>query len=418
MTKKKIGIIVQRYGAQVNGGAEVHARMIAEKLVAKYDVTVLTSRALDYHTWKPELPAGLSIENGIRVMRFNHTPKADPNDVHHINRMYRGRLWFQKLYRALGRPKWYLKFFPLSEIKESIGHLWLEYQGPAMYELIPYLKEHADSYAAYIFFTYLYYPTAIGIQEVGYKSLFIPTMHDEPAAYFPIFQKVMAAPRRILFNTESEKRFSEKLFPIRDVSKAVVAVGIDPVNDHADPEMLKKFNIQGKYILYVGRIDVAKGCETLLKYFSAYLKLHPGKLTLVLAGKNMIETERHPNIIYPGFVSNEEKEQLMKQAEALVIPSFYESLSLVLLESFACKRPVIVNEGCEVLKDHVEASSGGWKYNNYNSFEKALDKAVTGKQTNELGLNGYYYVTKNYTWAKVLAAFDDAISFCDGINYK
>ena len=55
---KKIGLIVQRYGRQINGGAEVLARMVAEKLALKYDITVLTSRAVDYHFWEPELPEG------------------------------------------------------------------------------------------------------------------------------------------------------------------------------------------------------------------------------------------------------------------------------------------------------------------------------------------------------------------------
>ena len=48
---KKIGIIIQRYGKNVNGGAEVHARMIAEQLMNKYDVTILTSCAQDYISW-------------------------------------------------------------------------------------------------------------------------------------------------------------------------------------------------------------------------------------------------------------------------------------------------------------------------------------------------------------------------------
>ncbi len=40
MNEKNIGIIVQRYGLEICDGAELHARMIAERLAAKYNVTV------------------------------------------------------------------------------------------------------------------------------------------------------------------------------------------------------------------------------------------------------------------------------------------------------------------------------------------------------------------------------------------
>ena len=413
--KKRIGIIVQRYGNQINGGAEVHARMIAEKLNNKYDLTVLTSCAINYHTWKPELGAGESDENGIKIIRFTHPEKLSPKKIHKLNRRYRGRLLFQKFYRFLNRPKWYLNLFPNAEIKEQDGEKWLENQGPATYDLIKYLKEHQSKYDAFIFFTYLYYPTAVGMLTVPHKSLFIPTMHDEPAAYYPIFKKVMAAPKRILFNTKSEMKFSEKLFDIANVSKKIVAVGIDSIDKNIDFSILKKFEINGKYILYVGRIDVAKGCDEMLSFFINYLKNNIEGLTLVLAGKNMIKPIVHKKIKYAGFVSEDEKLQLMKQAEALIIPSKYESLSIVLLESFACQTPVLANENCEVLKDHILNSDGGWLYKGQHEFSEKLKIIQKEKDTLKAKL-GNDYVKKNYSWPKVLAEFDDAIDYVVNSN--
>ena len=415
MKKKRIAIIVQRYGKQINGGAEVHARMIAEKLSSKYDVTVLTSRALDYYTWKAELPRGKSTENGIKIIRFDHRGVPNEHDIHIINRMYRGRLWYQKLYRLLGKPSWFLHFFPLSGIKEIKEQRWLEDQGPAVYKLLHYLRKNENTYAAFIFFTYLYYPTAVGMPLVAHKSLLIPTMHDEPEAYHPFYKKVMAAPKRLLFNTESEKRFSEKMFPIKDVSKDIVAVGIDPVNESRDPAVLSKFNITGRYVIYVGRIDKVKGCEVLLEYFTNYTKKYGTDVSLVLAGKNMIASKSAVNIIYTGFVSDEEKLQLMKQAIALITPSKYESLSLVLLESFACRVPVIANRLCEVLEDHINASDGGWLFSDEEEFIECVHSAqARNDEREQKGLNGFNYVQKNYSWEKVLRQFDDAINFVIG----
>ena len=54
----KLAVVVQRYGAEINGGAELHARYIAEHLARHHDVEVLTTCARDYVTWANELPSG------------------------------------------------------------------------------------------------------------------------------------------------------------------------------------------------------------------------------------------------------------------------------------------------------------------------------------------------------------------------
>ena len=416
MGKRKIGLIVQRYGQQINGGAEVLARMVAEKLALKYDITILTSRAVDYHFWQPELPEGESEENGVKIIRFDHKPKAPAKKVHRLNRQYRGRLLYQKLYRFIGQPSWYLKLFPTAEVGEKDGFLWVENQGPATYGLVKYLEENEQKYDAFIFVTYLYYPTVAGLLTVPHKSIFIPTMHDEQPAYFPIFKKTMVAPRSLMFLTESEKRFSNELFDIADIRQDVMSVGIESIDDIKDIESIKKFGIKRKYIIYVGRIDAAKGCSELLKFFTKFVHQNKDSISLVLAGKNMIEEAVNINIIYTGFVSDEEKEQLMKHAEALIIPSKYESLSLVVLESFACKVPVIANGECEVLKDHIVNSNGGWTYTNENEFTTVLKKVIEGSDNVQKGLNGYKYVTENYSWQKAIKVFDDAIDFVIAAN--
>ena len=408
--KKKIGIIVQRYGAMVNGGAETHARMIAEKLAVKYDVTVLTSRALDYHTWVPELPEGESFENGIRIIRFDHPPKGSRKLLHLFNRKIRGRHLKQKLFRLLGEPKWFSFLFPQVKVTEKDYLNWLELQGPAMKGLPEYLIANKPAYSAFIFMTYLYYPTAIGVQCVPEKSILIPTMHDEPPAYFEVFQKVMSAPAWIFFNTKAEQDFSELLFNIESNNKAIVAVGIDAVEERLDVTVKNKFGINKPYIVYVGRIDLAKGCDELLHYFQKLINENKIDIELVLVGKNMMEDKTYPSTIFTGFVTEEEKQQLMKQAAALIIPSKYESLSLVLLESFACKVPVIANGECQVLKDHIELSNGGWVYNCYDDFKKICSTLLTDSEDIEIKRKlGFEYVTKNYTWEKVMSKFDDAI---------
>ena len=95
MKKKSIAFIIQRYGKQINGGSEVLARMMAEKLIDNYDITVLTSRAIDYNTWEPVLAKGVSYENGIKIIRFDHPIKDSDKKIHQDNRRQRGRFFYQ-----------------------------------------------------------------------------------------------------------------------------------------------------------------------------------------------------------------------------------------------------------------------------------------------------------------------------------
>ena len=75
----KVAVVVQRYGADINGGAEQHARYVAEHLAKHVQVEVLTTCAhRDYISWKNELPEGREVVNGITVHRFPVAVERDP----------------------------------------------------------------------------------------------------------------------------------------------------------------------------------------------------------------------------------------------------------------------------------------------------------------------------------------------------
>ena len=68
---KKIAIINQRYGLEVNGGSELYSRQIAERLKAKYEVEVLTSCAVEYVKWQNYYKEGVEdINGGCGVVSF------------------------------------------------------------------------------------------------------------------------------------------------------------------------------------------------------------------------------------------------------------------------------------------------------------------------------------------------------------
>jgi len=101
---------------------------------------------------------------------------------------------------------------------------------------------------------------------------------------------------------------------------------------------------------------------------------------LVLAGKDAIGIPKHRKIVYLGFVSEEEKASLLCRAKFLIMPSPYESLSLVTLEAMACGTPVLVNGECDVLKGHCIRSNAGLWYQDYDEFKECTQYLLGNDQ--------------------------------------
>ena len=78
----RLAFVVQRYGEEVNGGAEALCRWVAERMRKYFSVEVLTTCALDYLTWANHFPPGESVVNGVTVRRF---PVDAPRDMDKFN---------------------------------------------------------------------------------------------------------------------------------------------------------------------------------------------------------------------------------------------------------------------------------------------------------------------------------------------
>ena len=145
-------------------------------------------------------------------------------------------------------------------------------------------------------------------------------------------------------------------------------------------------------------------------YFTRYKREHLNSLRLVLMGKEAIPIPENPDIVSLGFVDEATKFSVMSHALALLLFSPYESLSLVVLESMAVGRPVIVNEECEVLKGHVQRSDAGLTFSDYGSFAEAIEKMRTQKKTYaRMCENGKRYISENYTWPKITELYKNLI---------
>lgn len=393
---KKVAFVVQRYGAEVNGGAETLARQMAEHLNKEYDVSVLTTKALDYITWEDYYKEDYEVINQVRVRRF---PVDKPRNIKEFSRICK---------KVLDNEKHTL----------AMEEEWFDKQGPYSPGLIQYIKDNKDNYDVFIFMTYLYYTTVKGLPAVKDKAVLIPTAHDEAPVYLKTFREIFNMPRGIFYLTHEECEFTQKLFNNSNIinNNGYGGSGIE-IPDSVNADFIKdKCGIED-YIVYAGRIDVSKGCKELFKYFKKYKRHNKNNLKLVLIGKEVMRVPHNSNIISLGFVSEQEKYDVMAGARALIMPSAFESLSIVVLEALGLGIPVICNGKCDVLKGHCKRSGAGIAYEDYRQFEAAINRVINEIGSNEdlcrtIRNNAMEYVRNNYTWDIIMKRFNEVIEAC------
>jgi glycosyltransferase involved in cell wall biosynthesis len=380
VSRTPVAFVVQRYGADVTGGSETLARAVAERLSPFHEVTVFTTCARDYVTWRNELAPGASEESGVRVLRF---PAAEERDLAAFN--------------AFAEPL-YARARTLEEEIE-----FLRRQGPVVPSLVEALRAEKDRYAAVVFFTYLYYPTYWGLRAAPERSVLVPTTHDEPPLAFSIYREVFGWPRAFAFLTPAEQELVRARFGTGDRPAVIAGMGVDPAVPADLPGFRARHRLTGPYALYAGRIDAGKGCAAMLDHHERYRREKKGAAELVLVGRLAMPEPRQEGVRYLGFLSEEEKAAAMAGAVAVVCPSPYESLSIVLLEGLALGTPGLVNAGSAVLKEHCLRSNAGLFYADGDEYAEALDLLVrTEGLRRALGANGRRYVDAEYRWSVVL----------------
>jgi glycosyltransferase involved in cell wall biosynthesis len=393
-----VAVVVQRCHESIIGGSESLAWQYAELLNGAFSVDILTTTALDYTTWSNDLTAGAEDRDGITIRRF-------PVSI------TRSSYWHEL------HARW-LRYYPYSGRGEprdvasqdspwtvGLEEEFIRKQGPYSHDLISFLRTNEQRYRAIIFVTYLYPTTYFGSAVVSRsRSVLVPTLHDEPAAYMKAFKLMARSMRAVLWLTEAERELSQNLWGT--LPGAVIAL---PVNtDQAQPAKLGY-----PYLLYCGRIDEGKGSFELINYFTQMKKAAPSPLRLVLTGQDKIGVPAHPDIDYLGHVSDADKAELMAGAQAFVMPSRWESFSIATLEAMAQGTPALVNADCRVLCEHVIRSRAGACFNNSESFATAVANLCRdGNGVSEMRTRARDYVINHYERDRIRAHLIRWVASC------
>ncbi|MBM42305.1 MAG: hypothetical protein CL483_10325 [Acidobacteria bacterium] len=421
----KIAFVIQRYGAELIGGSEYHCRLIAERLATRHQVDVLTTCARDYITWKNEYPEGEDRIRGVTVRRF---PTDRTRDLQSFNE--------------------YSDWIFHNEHTPADEQKWLEQQGPWSPALLEYLKQHHKRYDTLIFFTYLYAPTVLGLKIDPARSILVPTAHDEPAIRLGLYREVFSLPAGIAYNTHVERGFLKQLFNVQAKVEETVGCGVElppsrlhELPGHArggtqEPEAAaeeddnsesngdqplgspltargavfrRRHRLYEPFALYGGRIDPGKGCEELLDYFGSYAEAN-GDASLVLMGLKLMPIPESPSVRFAGMLSETERFEALEAATVVVVPSPFESLSLLALEAFSVGTPVLANARSEVVMDHCQRSNGGLYYGSREEFHECLRMLVADDRLRAvMGRHGRQYVRANYRWDVIMDKYDRLI---------
>jgi len=381
--KWRLAIVVQRYGEEVNGGAELAARWLAEKLTALAEVHVLTTCALDFTTWANHFPAGISQLNGVTIHRF-------PVD--------KTRDWRKS---AKSANKLLYREHTLADEEK-----WIREQGPYATPLLHYIETNRDSYNFFYFFTYLYATTYFGLPLVADKAILAPTAHDEPYLYLPAFIHLLQQPQLLIHLTQPERNLVRRTTGLGCPPQLTVGLGLTVPDDISASRARAKFGLEGDFLLYAGRIAAGKNVPELLDHFQQYHQTTGHPLKLALIGRPNLPLPDHPDVMPLGFVSEQDKFDLIQAATVIVMPSKYESLSIICLEAWRMERPVLVNGESEVLKYQCRQSNGGLYYTSYDEFEAALTFLLDHPNSQaQMGQAGANFVRHNYHWRVILAQY-------------
>jgi len=373
---RKIAVVVQRYGMEINGGAEYHARLIAEKLSRHFAVEVFTTTASDYVTWAHHYGEGLDVVNGIPVNRFCVQKPRDPEGFGRIQK----------------------KIFEEEHVQAD-EFRWLDEEGPLVPSLLQELERREEEFDYFIFFSYRYFHSFYGVKKFGRKAILVPTAEHDQVIYLALFQDFFNLPAAIIYNSPEEMELIQRISGNQAVLGDVVGVGSE-IPEHIDPQRtLDRLAIEGKYFVYIGRLDENKGIPEL---FDFYLRLKAEErinLKLVLVGKTYVPVPEDPDIIHVGFQENREKFDLLAGSEFLVMPSQFESLSMVAIEAWAVGKPVLANGRTDVLRGQCRRSHAGLWYCDYEEFKETfLALQADGDLRANLGRNGKEFFRENYSW--------------------
>lgn len=168
--------------------------------------------------------------------------------------------------------------------------------------------------------------------------------------------KILKNSSRVIALTETEKQ-QYKTFGVCEEKIEIIPNGINPkeFTEYQEASKFKKkyhINRDNKIILYLGRVNKAKGIELLIDAFSKILNEY-SNINLIIAGpddgycsylQNMVDSlNLNEYVHFTGLLYGEEKAEAYIESDIFVTPN-YTGFPITFLEACACGLPIITTE--------------------------------------------------------------------------
>lgn len=202
----------------------------------------------------------------------------------------------------------------------------------------------------------------------------VTTVHDMVPYLFPnsVHPKIVKNHKRrlervknevdlILADSQTTKEDIEKFLQISEEKIKVVYLApseeFKPQEEEKIREVAEKYKIKKPYILSVSTQEPRKNIQKLLDVFEKIVSQKP-EYHLVLTGKYGWGGGFHSpdNVIWTGYVQQEDLISLYSGCRVFAYPSLYEGFGLPILEAMACGAPTVTSNNSSMAEIAKEAA--------------------------------------------------------------
>ncbi len=413
----KFAFISPRYGAEISGGPEHAARLIAEQLSRRHDVDVLTTCAGNPLTWKNDTSEGVDRVRGVIVRRF---AVNEPHDAPGFQQLSERVL-------AGGQSR-------QDEIE------WVRRLGPSSPSLIDFLKRQHRNYDVLVYFSLMHATTLQGFPLAPERSVLFPHLLIHPALRFGVWTDLLRQARAIGYFSACEGTVARAFLEIAPAAEEIVGIGVDaaqpqtyprhqqdPADDPATdddvvvapdepaaPDHLsgrgvpfrRRYRLDGPFAIYGGRVTPYNGSEEMLEYFDAFASLGDD-LSLVLMGPKLMKIPDAPYLRHAGVLPDRERMLAYDAADVTLAPDAGDLLAETVLESLAVGTPVLATAMNPASVEHVRRSHGGLYYASREEFVEALHAMTSSPALRaQMAEQGRLYISQHHRWDVVMTRFE------------
>jgi glycosyltransferase involved in cell wall biosynthesis len=374
---RRVAVVTPRYGPGFAGGAERSLCRIAAALQASgWEVEVYTTTASDEAGHHREQSPGTQKEAGWPVHRF----AARPGDGKRLRKL-------------------------LTQADADAGEIAACL--PSSPDLLAALCRRRERYAAILVGPYasgLCWDIAASLHE---RCVVVPCLHDDALAHHPALPELLRNAAGILYHSEAERHLADARLGINHPISEVVGTWLEPGRGDAQRGQAR---CGPNYLVYCGRFLPEKGFDLLLTWMGRLAQTDPRVPRLVVLGQDGRDLPREPWLLGLGYVPEGVKDDVVAGAQALVLLSPHESLSLAALEAWSQGVPVIASSRSAVLSAHVRQSGGGVLVGDFDEFAQAVASLREEPGLwQERGRKGRAYVQQQYGCRDAFAARIEAV---------